>query len=74
MNNTTNLKAFLTNHNVEVPMLQRDYAQGRKSQEKVAEEFLDAIFDVLCGEVKSLHIDFIYGYKEGEKFILIDGQ
>lgn len=74
MNNTTNLKDFLANHNVEVPMLQRDYAQGRKSQEKVAKEFLDAIFTVLCGNKKSLHIDFIYGYKEGEKFILIDGQ
>lgn len=74
MNNAINLKAFLVNHNVEVPILQRDYAQGRKSQEKVAKEFLDAIFAVLCGKIESLHIDFIYGYKEGEKFILIDGQ
>lgn len=74
MNNAINLKAFLVNHNVEVPMLQRDYAQGRKSQEKVAKKFLDAIFAVLCGERETLHIDFIYGYKEGEKFILIDGQ
>lgn len=74
MNNIQNLKEFLKYKNVEVPILQRDYAQGRKSQEKVAKEFLDAIFAVLCGNKKSLHIDFIYGYKEGEKFILIDGQ
>lgn len=74
MNNIQNLKEFLKDKNVEVPMLQRDYAQGRKSQEKVAKEFLDAIFAVLCGKRESLHIDFIYGYKEGEKFILIDGQ
>ena len=75
MNTTLNLKDFLSKY-VEVPMLQRDYAQGRKSQENVANEFLDAIFNVLndSKQEKSLHIDFIYGYKEGEKFILIDGQ
>ena len=74
MNTTLNLKDFLSKYNVEVPILQRDYAQGRKSQENVANEFLEAIFSLLCGNKKSLHIDFIYGYKEGEKFILIDGQ
>ncbi len=76
MNTAINTKEFLSKYNVEVPMLQRDYAQGRKSQENVANEFLDAIFNVLndSKQEKSLHIDFIYGYKEGEKFILIDGQ
>lgn len=76
MNTAINLKDFLGKYNVEVPMLQRDYAQGRKSQENIANEFLDAIFAVLndSKQEKSLHIDFIYGYKEGKKFILIDGQ
>ncbi|MGX2973029.1 GmrSD restriction endonuclease domain-containing protein [Helicobacter sp. T3_23-1059] len=74
MNATINLKDFLNKYNVEAPMLQRDYAQGRKSQENIANEFLDAIFAVLKGKRDTLHIDFIYGYKEGEKFILIDGQ
>ncbi|EOH8685723.1 DUF262 domain-containing protein [Campylobacter upsaliensis] len=70
----SNLKKLLENNKVEIPMLQRDYAQGRVSQNKVANEFLDSIFSVLSGKKQSLHIDFIYGYKENGKFLLIDGQ
>lgn len=71
-----NLKEFLTEYSkVQVPALQRDYAQGRKSQKAVAEEFLAAIFSVLLGDKKSLHIDFIFGYKDSsDTFLLIDGQ
>lgn len=69
-----NLKSFLGQYNVEIPMLQRDYAQGRKSKENIAKDFLEKIFEVLKGESKKLHIDFIYGYEENNKFILVDGQ
>ncbi|TLD82055.1 DUF262 domain-containing protein [Helicobacter sp. MIT 05-5293] len=68
------LLELLEKYQVEIPMLQRDYAQGRKSQEKVAREFLDSIFEVLEGNKKSLHIDFVFGYQENNKFLLIDGQ
>ena len=72
-----NLKELFNKYDkIEIPMLQRDYAQGRKSQISVANEFLDAIFVVLDDnkQEKTLHIDFIYGYKENNKFLLIDGQ
>lgn len=69
-----NLKELLEKHKIEIPMLQRDYAQGRVSQSKVASDFLDLIFSVLSGKKSSLHIDFIYGYQENNKFLLIDGQ
>ena len=70
-----NLRELLEEYNIEIPMLQRDYAQGRKSQVKIANEFLDAIFNVLySNENKTLHIDFIYGYEKNKKFLLIDGQ
>ena len=69
-----NLKNFLEKYNVEIPMLQRDYAQGRKSKENIAKDFLEKIFEVLKGKTKNLHIDFIYGYRENDKFILVDGQ
>lgn len=69
-----NLKDFLKKYNVEIPMLQRDYAQGRKSKENIAKDFLEKIFEVLKGKTKNLHIDFIYGYREDNKFILVDGQ
>ena len=75
---SNNLKEFLTKHEVEIPMLQRDYAQGRESQHEVADRFLKAIFEVLEKDGGSLHLDFIYGYVEGKNsaksLILIDGQ
>ncbi|MCL9821759.1 DUF262 domain-containing protein [Helicobacter sp. 14348-15] len=71
---TFNLSTFLQEYNVEIPMLQRDYAQGRISNEKVAKDFLKAIFDALDSDEGKLHIDFIYGYQDNEKFYLIDGQ
>lgn len=72
-----NLRELLEEYNIEIPMLQRDYAQGRKSQVKIANEFLEAIFNVLDSNGdKALHIDFIYGYRneKNNKFLLIDGQ
>lgn len=59
-----NLKELLQKYKIEIPMLQRDYTQGRIFQSKVAGEFLDSIFNVLNGKKSSLHIDFIYGYQE----------
>ncbi|WP_163556320.1 DUF262 domain-containing protein [Helicobacter suis] len=59
---------------IEVPMLQRDYAQGRRSQIAIANAFLDALFAVLEGRSKKLHLDLVYGYEEDKTFKLIDGQ
>ncbi|WP_104708234.1 DUF262 domain-containing protein [Helicobacter ailurogastricus] len=68
------LKGFLEKHKaVKIPMLQRDYAQGRKSQESTARVFLNVLFNTLRTGQK-LHLDFIYGYEENESFIPIDGQ
>ncbi len=68
------LTTFLQTYKaVKVPMLQRDYAQGRKSQESTANAFLEVLFNTLqTGQ--DLHLDFIYGYKEQTCFIPIDGQ
>ncbi|WP_104683392.1 DUF262 domain-containing protein [Helicobacter felis] len=61
---------------IEIPMLQRDYAQGRKSQENIACKFLEALFEVLEGKdtKETLHLDLVYGYEDGSVFKLIDGQ
>ncbi|WP_120946209.1 DUF262 domain-containing protein [Helicobacter labacensis] len=59
---------------IEVPMLQRDDAQGRKSKEGIARKFLEALFEVLEGTKKTLHLDLVYGYEDGSVFKLIDGQ
>ncbi|WP_104707365.1 DUF262 domain-containing protein [Helicobacter ailurogastricus] len=67
------LKSTKVEH-IEIPMLQRDYAQGRKSQVDIACKFLKALFEVLEGTKKTLHLDLVYGYEDGSVFKLIDGQ
>lgn len=69
-----NLKQLLEKYYIEIPILQRDYAQGRESKLNIAKSFLYNIFDILEGNKNKLHIDFIYGYEENDKFVLIDGQ
>lgn len=76
---------ILTQNEVVVPIIQRDYAQGRSDAKSttVRQKFLEAIFSViqsaLNGEQNAvLELDFIYGYRmEGKphsEFYPIDGQ
>lgn len=66
---------------IEVPQIQRDYAQGRESEQEVRESFLNAIHSALtlpAGDpALPLNLDFIYGSMEGETdtaFLPLDGQ
>ncbi|HOC54007.1 MAG TPA: DUF262 domain-containing protein [Verrucomicrobiota bacterium] len=45
---------------VEIPLIQRDYAQGRDSAKTVRERFLDSLFGALK-EHQPLSLDFVYG-------------
>ena len=48
-----------------IPMIQRPYAQGRKSQESIRSKFLTDIFTALCDEdTKQLELNFLYGICE----------
>lgn len=75
-------KALLErHHHIEVPMIQRDYAQGRESEKEVRDEFLDALHAALIlpedNESLPLNLDFIYGSVEGDgvtRFLPLDGQ
>lgn len=75
-------KQLLDRHGrVEVPRIQRDYAQGRESFAEVRDEFLDALrgaIDLPAGDPKlPLNLDFIYGSVEGSvitRFSPLDGQ
>lgn len=66
---------------IEVPLIQRDYAQGRETEKDVRDDFLSALHDALCvrpGERKApLNLDFVYGSMEGGdsgSFLPLDGQ
>lgn len=75
-------KQLLERHGrIRIPMIQRDYAQGRPGEKEVREEFLDALEDALKKPVDDpalpLNLDFIYGSVEGKdetRFLPLDGQ
>jgi hypothetical protein len=64
-----NLLKLLNEHEIEIPVIQRDYAQGRKNAKvnRIREGFVEALLGALdspldCG----LHLDFIYGKIESQ--------
>lgn len=66
---------------IEVPLIQRDYAQGRETQKDVRDAFLNALHDALglpLGDPRlPLNLDFVYGSMEGGgsgSFLPLDGQ
>jgi hypothetical protein len=81
------LREFLDKYTaVEIPILQRDYAQGRldpqtKKINRKGENFVEVLFNALREE-KGLHMDIIYGsietrdgdHPEEKTFIPLDGQ
>ena len=65
-------------YSIEIPIIQRDYAQGRKSKGEVRDLFLQALYDYLEDNIPNRDLDFVYGSTEveegNEKFIPLDGQ
>lgn len=74
------LAGLVTNYDggIRIPMIQRDYAQGRPSWENSRNRFLSDIRESLIQERKPLHLDFVYGIKQDEDgsdaFCPLDGQ
>lgn len=77
-----NYRQLLERHErIRIPMIQRDYAQGRPAETEVREEFLRTLKDALdkpAGDASlPLNLDFIYGSVEGDaqtRFLPLDGQ
>lgn len=60
---------------IEIPRIQRSYAQGRESEKIVRDGFLGSIIKTLENKNEDrLCLDFIYGDSNNKKFIPIDGQ
>jgi hypothetical protein len=61
-----------------IPIIQRDYAQGRKSKKEVRDSFLNALYDYLNDNKPNRDLDFVYGSLRntdyGIDFIPLDGQ
>lgn len=64
---------IISHHNIEIPVIQRDYAQGRKSSRinPIRKKFLKDIVETLKDGTKSIHLDFVYGRIDGKNKKLV---
>jgi len=67
---------LLDEHAISIPIIQRDYAQGRDDSKasQIRTEFVANLFAMINDPKKSQDLDFIYGSVKGDHLILLDGQ
>lgn len=67
---------LIAEHKIEIPIIQRDYAQGRDDDKtkKIRNGFLKNIIDSLQSESSSLELDFVYGKVINDVLQPLDGQ
>lgn len=64
---------LLNKQSIEIPIIQRDYAQGREDKEELRGNFLSALHESLANS-SFIKLDFIYGSYEAGAFQPLDGQ
>lgn len=81
MDKIYNLWNLLKKMKVEIPIIQRDYAQGRVGKEHLRERFLGKMFHVLSSVIagkknEEMTLDFVYGIFNEDDAVLypLDGQ
>lgn len=71
---TLSFNQLIEKYKIIIPIIQRDYAQGRSKEKEIRERFLSSIFEHLNSD-KRLELDFIYGsIRNNDEFIPLDGQ
>jgi hypothetical protein len=75
-NTKSNLWKLLTEFKVEIPIIQRDYAQGREDDKSktILNQFVKDLRDTITKNDKNLELDFIYGEINEQTFKPLDGQ
>lgn len=64
---------LLQKYKVTIPIIQRDYAQGRTKNLTICKNFLNALKEsIICD--KTINLDFIYGNVDRDIFLPLDGQ
>ncbi|MEI0477699.1 DUF262 domain-containing protein [Brachyspira pulli] len=75
----TELKSLIDiikNESILIPAMQRDYVQGRMcgdKEENVIKNFISYLKEALLNK-RQCELDFIYGVKKDNKYIILDGQ
>ncbi len=74
--NSTSFWELISEYIIEIPIIQRDYAQGRFNVKtnKIRERFLQKIKNSIVKENCPLELDFIYGDVKKDIFHPLDGQ
>ena len=72
-NSTTSFWDLISSYKINIPIIQRDYAQGREEEETKRNRFLNSIYQDLVHD-SHLDLDFIYGRVSNGIFYPIDGQ
>lgn len=74
----TSFWKFIQENEIEIPIIQRDYAQGRLGKESLRKNFLSDLKKALDNEKpykdKAMKMDFVYGSMEDDKMNPLDGQ
>ena len=65
---------FIQQNTIEIPIIQRDYAQGRIGKEYLRASFLKELKEALDNKEKPLKLDFVYGSQENNHLQPLDGQ
>lgn len=74
-NNTMTFWNLISNHKINIPIIQRDYAQGREEEETKRNRFLTSLHKhLVIPDTNNLDLDFIYGRVTDDIFYPIDGQ
>lgn len=76
MNDIYSFYQLISKYQIEIPIIQRDYAQGRNNAKAadVREKLVRNIIKAVNDEKSRLFFDFVYGRIDGNKFIPFDGQ
>ncbi|MEB3014071.1 DUF262 domain-containing protein [Capnocytophaga gingivalis] len=74
-NKAITLLEFAQNKKIEIPIFQRDYAQGRNDHmtDKIRKNFVSSLIEALDKNIP-IELDFIYGREVDNTITLIDGQ
>jgi uncharacterized protein YeeX (DUF496 family) len=65
-------RELISKHGIEIPIIQRDYAQGREGKADIRTNFLNTLHEAFCG--KKIELNFVYGSVKDNVFQPLDGQ
>ena len=72
----TSDKTEVSIKSIEIPIIQRDYAQGRLSKDvsRIRKQFINSLYNAITGKSEPIKLDFVYGNVTNSILIPLDGQ